>query len=180
MTYEKYLEQIRIICSSRPAALILREKDLTPEKYEILAEKVMKICEEENVTGILHNFVSVAENMGCDRIHLPLEKLRKLNQEERNRFRILGTSVHSLEEAREAEELGVTYLIAGHIFATGCKPGIPPRGLEFLKMICEAVKIPVYGIGGIPLEDRALNQIYDQGASGACVMSGFMNMSSHI
>ena len=29
-------------------------------------------------------------------------------------------------------------LIAGHIFATGCQPGIPPRGLAFLREVCHA------------------------------------------
>lgn len=182
MTREEYLEQIQIICASKPLALILREKDLTPGEYETLAKMVLKICEREKVTGILHNFKTVAETMECDRIHLPLEELRKLRPDEKHRYQVLGTSVHSLEDAIEAEGLGATYLSAGHIFATSCKPGIPPRGLEFLRKICTAVKIPVYGIGGIPLEEQILQQIYHQGAAGACVMSGFMEMkrSSHI
>ena len=42
----------------------------------------------------------------------------------------------------EAERLGATYVTAGHIFTTDCKKGLPPRGLDFLKNVCDAVTIP--------------------------------------
>ena len=64
-------------------------------------------------------------------------------------FKVIGTSVHSVEDAIKAEQLGATYMTAGHIFATDCKKGLPPRGLDFLKNVCDAVEIPVYAIGGI-------------------------------
>ena len=41
----------------------------------------------------------------------------------------------------EAERLGATYVTAGHIFTTDCKKGLPPRGLDFLKNVCDAVTI---------------------------------------
>ena len=64
---------------------------------------------------------------------------------------IIGTSVHSVEEAIEAQNLGATYISAGHIFATDCKKGVPPRGLDFLKKVCQTATIPVYSIVGIKL-----------------------------
>ena len=57
-------------------------------------------------------------------------------------FKVIGTSVHSVEDAIKAEQLGATYMTAGHIFATDCKKGLPPRGLDFLKNVCDAVGIP--------------------------------------
>lgn len=36
-------------------------------------------------------------------------------------FKVIGTSVHSVEDAIKAEQLGATYMTAGHIFATDCK-----------------------------------------------------------
>ena len=49
----------------------------------------------------------------------------------------IGVSIHSAEEAKEAVSLGASYLTAGHIFTTDCKKGVPARGLEFLKEVCE-------------------------------------------
>ena len=87
-------------------------------------------------------------------------------------FDQIGASVHSVEEATEAVTLGATYLIAGHIFSTDSKKGVPPRGLSFLKQVCDAVSIPVFAIGGITRND--VNAIKATGAKGVCIMSEAM------
>lgn len=87
-------------------------------------------------------------------------------------FNIIGASVHSLEEAMEAERLSASYVVAGHIFPTDCKAGLLPRGTGFLKEICENVHIPVYALGGI--NDNNEELVKECGADGACRMSGYM------
>lgn len=87
-------------------------------------------------------------------------------------FRQIGASCHSVEDAVEAQELGCTYITAGHIFATDCKKGVPPRGLEFLRSVCESVDIPVYAIGGV--NEKNIDSVRSVGAHGACIMSGLM------
>lgn len=153
-------------------AILLREKDLREEDYLDLARRVLAICQKGNKKCILHSFYNVARQCGHTRIHLPLPVLRELSAEERAYFSETGTSVHSLEQAEEAVRLGATYMTAGHIFSTACKPDLPPRGLMFLKEICDRVTIPVYGIGGICQENE--KRVIDQGAKGVCIMSGSM------
>ena len=80
--------------------------------------------------------------------------------------------MHSSEEARQAEALGASYIIAGHIYATNCKEGIPPRGLRYLKEVCDSTGLPVYAIGGIT--PRNMAEVLAAGAAGGCMMSGFM------
>lgn len=75
-----------------------------------------------------------------------------------------------------AQKLGATYISAGHIFATDCKKDLPPRGLEFLKEVCNSVTIPVYAIGGIKLSDVQMDEIIKCGAKGGCIMSGMMSL----
>ena len=79
--------------------------------------------------------------------------------EEKKKFTKIGISIHSVEEAKEAEQLGASYLTAGHIYATDCKRGLPPRGLGFLKEVCREVSIPVYGIGGIKFDEEQWNDM---------------------
>ena len=38
-----------------------------------------------------------------------------------------------VDEAKEVENLGANYVVAGHIFETECKKGLEPRGLKFIK-----------------------------------------------
>ena len=96
--------------------------------------------------------------------------------EEKKKFTKIGISIHSVEEAKEAERLGASYLTAGHIYATDCKRGLPPRGLGFLKEVCREVSIPVYGIGGIKFDEEQWNDMKKCGAVGGCVMSGMMEI----
>lgn len=173
-----FLEQIEIVCRYRPQALILREKDLSATEYGRLGKKVREICAQCQVTCIYHTFYEEAKNAGVRNIHLPLWKLREfLQTSKREEFDLLGVSVHSIEEAKEAERLGASYITAGHIYETGCKPNLAPRGLEFLKEICQGVKIPVYAIGGIHLDEQQVLEVQMAGAKGACVMSEFMKIS---
>lgn len=155
--------------------LILREKDLTEDAYLSLAKQVTARCDLYGVKCTLHSFPGVAEQTGCTRLHLPFAAFQKFMNDHasHNPFSVIGTSVHSVAEAQAAAELGADYLIAGHIFETDCKQGLPGRGLSFLKEVCQAVPVPVYAIGGIDASNIA--SVREAGASGACLMSPFMH-----
>ena len=169
---EDFLARIERIAACHPAGIILREKDMQPEDYQKLAAAVMDICERYGVKCILHSFTDVAIFLHADAIHLPLHLLREMKQDQKACFTDLGASCHSVEDALEAQALGCTYITAGHVFETDCKKGLPGRGLEFLRNVCTAVDIPVYGIGGIDSGNIAF--VRDAGASGACLMSSLM------
>lgn len=169
---EDFLTRIEKIAYNRPAAIILREKDMHPEKYASLASRVMEICHKYGTQCILHTFTDVALSLGADALHVPLPILRQMDKKEREAFRILGTSCHSVEDAKEAVKLGCTYITAGHIFPTDCKKGLACRGMGFLESVCDSINIPVYAIGGI--NEQNINAIRGSHASGACIMSGFM------
>ena len=167
-----FLQRIEEICRQKPAGILLREKDLSPGEYEQLAGRVLNICRANGVPCILHSFVQAAQHLQADSIHMPLPLLRSLAPEQRAGFRQLGASCHSVQDAREAQALGCTYITAGHVFATDCKKGLAPRGLVFLQQVCSSVTIPVYAIGGIAPE--RMEAVLRAGAAGACVMSGAM------
>ena len=170
---EDFLVRIGKIAESQPDMIILREKDLSAEEYTVLAEKVMKICDEHNVRCILHSFVNSAIELNAEYIHLPLNILRETDKKILSGFKKIGSSCHSVEDAEEALSLGAGYITAGHIYETDCKKGLVPRGTAFLKSVCESVDIPVYAIGGISPQN--IKNTLNAGADGVCIMSGFMN-----
>ena len=145
--------------------IILREKDLDEQEYLAAAKKALAVS--GNI--ILHSYVNAAKELGCKKIHLPMHLLETADI---SSFDVVGVSVHSAEEASRAERLGASYITAGHIFATDCKKGIPPRGIGFLSGVCKAVDIPVYAIGGITPGNAA--DVLNAGAAGICVMSSLM------
>jgi thiamine-phosphate pyrophosphorylase len=167
-----FFERIEKIASSGVKAIILREKDLSESEYSDLAKKFVELCEKRKVEAVLHTYVDAAIELGVKSIHLPLPVFKDLSSEKKGFFSKVGVSCHSVEDALEAEKLGASYITFGHVFATDCKKGLLPRGLDALKNVCRAVKIPVYAIGGID-EKNAASAI-GSGAFGVCIMSGFM------
>lgn len=171
-SFVPFLKKIKEVAKKKPAFIILREKDLPADDYKKLAKKVLEICDSEKVSCILHCFYKEAIELGVKKIHLPMHILENMTENEKKCFDIIGVSIHSVEDARRAQELGALYITAGHIFATDCKKGLTPRGLQFLGDVCDSVEIDVYAIGGI--SENNMHQCISRGAKGVCMMSGFM------
>lgn len=179
LSQRPFLEQIKRVCQLRPEAIILREKDLSETEYAKLAEEVYNITTSYDVRLIIHTYINVARELGINTVHMSLHNMREYRKEfidnvnKTNNIKT-GCSIHSVEEAVEARNMGASYITAGHVYATDCKKGLAPRGLDFLKNVCDSVDIPVYAIGGINIDDDRRKEVKKYGAAGSCIMSGMM------
>ena len=82
---------------------------------------------------------------------------------------MLGLSVASADEARDAVEAGAAYVGAGPIWSTPSKlDADPPIGLVGLTAICEAVRVPVIAIGGVNVDNA--RACVEAGAGGVAVL----------
>ena len=172
--YEKkiFLENFEIV------ALTLREKDLNKNEYLNLVEKIYPICKRYGIDLILHqNYdLNLDKKYKIGGFHLSYDSFKSLNKNIREelikKYKKIGVSIHSLEEAKEVESLGATYVVAGHIFETDCKKDLKPRGLIFIKQLSSTLTIPIFAIGGINQENS--NLVIDSGAFSVCMMSSMM------
>jgi thiamine-phosphate pyrophosphorylase len=181
LSQRPFLEQIKRVCQLRPEAIILREKDLSETEYAKLAEEVYNITTSYDVRLIVHTYINVARELGINTVHMSLHNMREYRKEfidNVNKINNIktGCSIHSVEEAVEARNMGASYITAGHVYATDCKKGLAPRGLDFLKNVCDSVDIPVYAIGGIDIDDGRRKEVKKYGAAGSCIMSGMMKV----
>lgn len=172
----KQIERLAKLTELRPQSVILRAKALDKAAYRTLALQAQQSCKVTGIPLILHSDWQLARKLGIQNLHLPLALLRQLPACERAHFTWLSTSVHSVDEAQEAQALGATVLIAGHIYTTQCKAGLAPRGLGFLQAVCSTVSLPVYAIGGIGFDAAQHAELKANGARGACVMSAYMRL----
>ncbi len=99
----------------------------------------------------MNDFVDVAAEVHADGVHvgandMPVDEVKR-------RIRpgmLVGYSSHALDEARGAEACGADYVAFGAIYPTPTKgPGHPVQGLEKLREVVAALKVPVVAIGGI-------------------------------
>jgi thiamine-phosphate pyrophosphorylase len=82
---------------------------------------------------------------------------------------LLGVSVQNVDQAIKAQNQGADYLGVGAVFPTGSKDDADEVSHETLRMICEAVSIPVVAIGGINRDN--VEQLAGSGISGVAVIS---------
>lgn len=168
---DDFLQRIRKISDSEVQYIILREKYLSEQEYYSLAKEVLSVCDKEKL--IIHNFIGTAKSLGIKKIHLPFSAFKELNG--RRNFDIVGTSVHSVDDAAFAQENGADYITAGNIYETDCKKGLKGKGVNFLRSVCDSVNIPVYAIGGINADTaKELKSVNRKNFAGVCVMSLLM------
>ncbi|MFI3243550.1 MAG: thiamine phosphate synthase [Akkermansia sp.] len=168
------MEQLqRIVTVTKPDLLVLREKDISDESYQALAQQVQHFCQQQGVVFFCNGHVSQARAIRCKRIQLGMPDWESYAGHLGD-FEEVWVSVHSLEEAQRAAAQGAHALIFGHVYLTDCKKGLPARGIDQLRDIVAAVNIPVYAIGGI--ESRHMGDLQRAGAAGACRMSYWMKI----
>lgn len=166
---DNFVLRVREILSAEPFEVMLREKDLSDDKYCQLAKEI--VADNNGYKKVLAlNRPEIALELGIENVHLTMQQLMEHGRP--SFIKRAGVSVHSAEEAETAQKLGADYLIAGHIYATDCKKGVPPRGIEFFRGVCESVDIPVFAIGGI--SENNFNEPLENGGTGVCLMSEFM------
>lgn len=200
---EDFFADVRRVAQSGKAdKILLRESDLPEHEYEKLARKTLEIIAEcgSGARLILHTHANAASKLGASELHLPFAKFASMSGERATNLRDLvkfdgassdkneapsicasnltqklkiGVSVHSLDQALSAQELGADYVVAGHIFDTPSHALERGRGLKFLREICENLSIKTYAIGGINFEN--LSEIKQAGVAGAYMMRGFLS-----
>lgn len=134
------------------------------------ALKIKKICAGK-ATFLINDRVDVCLATDADGVHIGQTDMsysmaRKLLGD----GKIIGITVHSLKEAKEAEAMGADYIGLSPIFETKTKSDAGKAiGLMALKEVCYAVSIPVVAIGGITLENA--RDVIVAGAATFCAIS---------
>ena len=128
-------------------------------------------------TLFVHNFADFALSAGVRNLWLPLGVLRGFSAAHgaeflRANFKKLVASCHSEAEAREALELGASAICLSHIFATDCKAGLAPKGLNLIRAVRGFYDGEIYALGGIT--PRNFASVLRAGANRIAVMSSAM------
>lgn len=170
---ESLENKIQAACDSGAKLIQLREKALNGKSLFLLAQSLRAITAKCGTKLIVNSRLDIALAVSADGLHLPEDALPV--QTVRRFFRhLVGRSVHSVESAKEAEQVGADYLLFGHIFETASKT-TAPRGLNALEEVCKSVSIPVYAVGGITPE--RVKACLSAGAFGVAVMNRVMSAS---
>ena len=154
--------------------LQLRDKSASAAALLAQARQLLSVAHQHAARLAINDRLDVALAVGADGVHLAAQSLPVDAAVELAGGRaLIGRSVHSLDEATRAAEMGADYVTFGHVFPTSTHPGLPPRGLAELRAIVEAVDVPVLAIGGIGLDN--LDDVLATGCAGVAVISAILS-----
>lgn len=151
---ETLYEQVEKALKGGATFVQLREKKLSEEAFLEEAAQIKELCKQYKVPFVINDNVEIAKQIDADGVHVGQDDMEAGNVREiLGEDKIIGVSAHNVEEALRAEANGADYLGVGACFSTSSKPDAGNISHETVKAICEAVKIPVIGIGGISKEN---------------------------
>jgi thiamine-phosphate pyrophosphorylase len=144
-----------------------------------LARRLQNICNQRNIPFLVNDDIDLAVEINADGVHIGQEDtaadvVRKLI----GRGKILGVSVHNIDEAKKAISDGADYLGLGPIFSTKTKEDAnDPQGFKFIKELREkGIKTPIVGIGGIT--ETNAREVILAGADGISVITAITEANS--
>jgi thiamine-phosphate pyrophosphorylase len=153
----------------------LREKNCLIRDFIEQADSIKAYLRAHDIPLIINDRLDVAQAVGADGVHLgqsdmPLNVAREILKDSM----IIGISAESLGDAIEAEKGGADYIGVSPIYTTPTKTDTaPPLGLEGLREIRNAVRIPLVGIGGLTKDNAG--EVIKHGADGVAVVSAIVS-----
>ena len=162
------------VLTAGTSAIQLRERDLSARELVMLAREVQAVTASSKSQLLINDRVDVALALEGVGVHLrsnslPLPVARQMLGAQR----LLGISVHAIEEVVQAEAAGADYIVLGPIYETPSKQTFGPSlGIHTLEKACTLVRIPIIGIGGVTAA-RA-REMRGAGAFGAAVITAIL------
>lgn len=152
----------------------LREKDCSTRDFLELAIRLKKTLKQYDVPLLINDRLDIVLASDADGLHIgqsdmPYTIARKLLGYDK----IIGLSVETISQAKEANLMDVDYIGISPVFSTATKTDIKtPLGLEGIKEIALFTRHPMVGIGGI--YDGNARAVIDAGATGVSVVSAII------
>ena len=152
----------------------LRLKDAPGRDFLAAARAIAALCRSRGAILIVNDRVDIAILAGAHGVHLgqedlPLEAARQIA----GRDMLVGISTHTVEQARAAENRGADYVGFGPMYPGGLKNVAAGMGLDNLRAIRAAVRIPIVAIGGIT--EARVAETLAAGADAVAIITDVVN-----
>ena len=151
----------------------LRAKGRPSGEVATIATALHEITRRRGVPLVINDHSEIARSVQAEGVHLgqddlPIAEAREIAGPNC----LVGKSTHSVDQAIRAFYEGVDYIGFGPISATPTKPDYAPVGLEEIRKVHDAVRIPIFCIGGIKLDNLA--EVIEAGARRVVIVSGLL------
>ena len=151
----------------------LRAKARPSAEIAKIATELHRLTQKQTIPLIINDHPEIARDVSAEGIHVgqddpAIREVRTIAGPDC----MVGKSTHNVDQAIRAFYEGADYIGFGPIFATPTKPDYPPIGLEEIRKVHDAVRIPIFCIGGINLDN--LPEVIAAGARRVVIVSGLL------
>jgi thiamine-phosphate pyrophosphorylase len=152
----------------------LRLKDAPGRDFLAAARTIAEMCRKRGAILIVNDRVDIAILANAHGVHLgqtdlPLDAARRIAGPDK----LIGISTHNVEQARGAEDGGADYIGFGPMYPGGLRNNAAGVGLDNLRAIRAAVKIPIVAIGGIT--ETGIAETLAAGADAVAIITDVVN-----
>ena len=151
----------------------LRGKNVNLETLSRVAADLHPITSRAGLPLIINDHSEIAASISLEGVHLGQDDLSIHEVRQKvDRACLVGKSTHSVDQAVAAQVEGADYIGFGPLFATPTKPNYSPIGLDHIAEVHEKVRLPIFCIGGIKLDN--LRDVIAAGARRVVIVSGLL------
>jgi thiamine-phosphate pyrophosphorylase len=177
--FRQILLQVSVAVTAGIQLIQIREKKLPSRVLYELTTGVVSVTQATATRVLVNDRADIAASAGAHGVHLTTQSLEAavVRQAFGDNF-LIGSSTHSLEEARRAREGGADFIVFGPVFESPSKKKYgPPLGLQALSEAAgEVTPFPVLALGGVTIANAA--ECLRAGASGIAGISLFSKLES--
>ncbi len=172
------VEIVREAVAGGATCVQLREKNGGTREFLEEARAIQAALRGTGIPLIVNDRVDVALAVGADGVHLGQQDMALVDARRLGPSGwIIGVSAECVEDAIRAEREGADYLGVSPVFATPTKTDAAlPLGLEGLRQMRVATKLPLVAIGGIHAGNA--QEVIRAGADGLAVVSAIVSADS--
>ncbi len=148
----------------------LREKNPGAPGLLEEARALAGLCTRYRVPFVVNDNICIAKGANADGVHLGQSDMDAATARALlGPDKIIGVSVQTVAQAKQALKDGADYLGVGAVFPTGTKADADYVSRETLMAICREVPLPICAIGGIMKEN--LLSLKGSGVHGVALVS---------
>jgi len=169
---ESLLGDLQRILTQGVKLIQARVKLLSPDEVKQFFSVALSLCKQQSVKLLVNSAVKGIDSFQIDGIHLTSKDLCGLKCRPPG-YVWVAASCHNQQEVKQAEAVGVDFVVLAPVLETTSHPDSSPLGWRVFESLTNDVNLPVFALGGMQRNDKYRASL--AGAQGIAGISLFLN-----
>lgn len=147
--YAQFLADLDATLVSGIRLVQFRSKSLQERERLHVARLALAICRSHGAKLIFNGPMEMAQEVGCDGVHLNSQALMACKKRSAPRNFWVSAACHDAAQIAQAEKTGVDFITLSPVFSTKTHPEAVPMGWERFKALTTGTRVPIFALGGM-------------------------------